>query len=236
VIEGVPDEEQRWHLAKVDILQPLSLKEIERIALLSVSVHLGTGEAFALDEGGCTLLLMTSGRVRVHEPNTTGPGLTIYMVENPTVVTQSGFAARPPRASVVEALEPSVLRVLEGEAFDDLVRRNPEVGVKTIRTLSQRLAAFEDRLSDFVRKEVSARLASVILRLCEHQSIVTANGKRMIPIRYTHRQLASLVGANREAVTRALGELKNAGVVEIRNQHIHVTDADALERIAEAVR
>jgi hypothetical protein len=33
-----------------------------------------------------------------------------------------------------------------------------------------------------------------------------------------------------------LGELKNAGVVEFRNQHIDVTDAGALERIAKAVR
>ena len=236
VIEGVPQEEQLWPLAKVDILASLSLEEIERLALLSVSVHLGTGETFALDEHRQALLLLTSGRVRVHEPNATGPGLTISMVENPTVVARTGFAARPSRAVVLEALEPSVVRVLEGEDFEDLVRRNPEVGVKTIRVLGERLSTCEDRLSGLVHKEVPARLASLILGLSKHQGITTANGGRKIPTRYTHQQLASMVGSNREALTRALGRLRRMGGVEVKYRRIHVTDADALERLAEERR
>ena len=51
MIEGVSQEKQRRPLAKVDILASLSPEEIERLALLSGSVHLGTGEAFALEEG-----------------------------------------------------------------------------------------------------------------------------------------------------------------------------------------
>ena len=168
MIEGISLEDQRRPLAKVDILQSLSPEEIERLAPLSASVHLGAAEAFALEEGRCALLLLTSGRVRVHEPNTAGPGLTLSLVENPTVVAQTGFAAWPTRAVLVEALEPSVLRLLEGEAFDDLVRRNPEVGVKTIRVLGERLSTCEARLSDMVRKEVPARLAGLILGLSEH--------------------------------------------------------------------
>lgn len=236
MIEGVPQEEHLWPLAKVDILRSLSLEEIERLALLSATMYLGAGEAFALDGGRCAHLLMTSGRVRVHERNATGPGLTISMVEAPTVVAQSGFAAQPSRVVVVEALEPSVLRVLEGEAFDDLVRRNPEVGVKTIRVLGERLSTCEGRLSDLTRKEVPARLASLILNLSKHQGITTADGGRMIPTRYTHQLLASMVGSNREAVTKALGRLRKAGAMEVRNQRIYVTDADALERLAVAQR
>jgi hypothetical protein len=41
------------------------------------------------------------------------------------------------------------------------VFRNPKVGVKkTIRLLSERLAVCEGRLSEMIRKEVPARLAS----------------------------------------------------------------------------
>ena len=236
MIEGVPQEEHRWPLAKVDILASLSPEEIECLALHSASVHLGAGEAFALDEDQRALLLLAMGRVRVHEPNTAGPGLTISMVEDPTIVTQTGFAARPSRAVVVEALEPSVLQVLRGEEFENLVRRNPEVGVKTIRLLGERLAMCEGRLSDMVHKEVPARLATVVLGLSEHQGVVTGEAYRIIPTRYTHNQLASMVGSNREAVTRALGKLRKAGAVEVRGRHIYVTDADALERLAEAER
>jgi hypothetical protein len=46
----------------------------------------------------------------------------------------------------------------------------------------------------------------------------------------------SLVGANREAVTRAFGELRSVGGTEIRDRHIQVTDTAAVERLADALR
>ncbi len=100
--------------------------------------------------------------------------------------------------------------------------------MKTISLLSERLAGCEVRLSDQVRKEVPARLASLLLGLSEHKGIFARDGSCKIPVRYTHEQLASMVGANREAVTRALGRLRREGSVEIRDRHIHVVDVDAL--------
>ena len=235
MIEGVQDE-QRWPLAKVDVLEGLTPEEVERLALLSASVNLEAGETFALDEDRRALLLLASGRVRVQEPNAAGPGLTISMVEDRTVVAQTGSAPQRSRALRVEALESSVLRVLAREDFEDLVRRNPEVGVKMIRLLSERLAVCASRLSDLIRKEAPARLAGLILGLSEYQGVLTVDGSRRIPTRYTHQQLASMVGSNREALTRAFGKLRKAGAMETRDRHIYVTDADILERMAEPRR
>ena len=158
------------------------------------------------------------------------------MAEDRTVVAHTGFAARRSRAVVVEALEPSVLRILGWEDLEDLVLRKPEVGVKMIRLLSERLAGCEGRLSDLIRKEVPARLAGLVLDLSERQGVLPGDDNRRIPTRYTHRQLASMVGSNREALTRAFARLRRAGAVEVRDRHIYVTDADTLEFLAEAER
>ncbi len=241
MIEDAPVKELERLLAKVDILQPLPLKELERLALLCSSMRLEAGEAIALEEGRETLLLLASGSVRVHEPSSTttgGPDLTFSMIEEGTVVARSGFVAvRLSRGFLrVEALRPSTMLVLRWEDFEELVVRNPEVAIKTIRLLSERLAACEGRLSDLVRKEVVARLATLILSLGDHQGVVMVDGSRRIPTRYTHQQLASMVGSNREAITRALGRLRKAGAVEIRDRHIYVTDREELERYAEVGR
>ena len=108
--------------------------------------------------------------------------------------------------------------------------------MKTICLLSERLAVCEVRLSDQVSKEVPARLASLVIGLSEQQRVVTGDGSRRIPLRYTHEQLASMVGSNREAVTRAFGRLRKAGAVELRNRQIYVTDAEALSRLAKTGR
>ena len=65
---------------------------------------------------------------------------------------------------------------------------------------------------------------------------MTGGGSRRILTRYTHQQLASMVGSNREAVTRAFRKLRDAGAVEIRDRRIYVTAADSLERLANAER
>jgi DNA-binding transcriptional regulator YhcF (GntR family) len=49
-------------------------------------------------------------------------------------------------------------------------------------------------------------------------------------------QLAGMVGSNREAVTRAFGRLKRAGVVELKARHIYVTDLNVLTCIARSGR
>ena len=236
MIEDAPLKELERHLAKVDILEQLPPEEVERLSLLASSRRLEPGRAIALDEDRERLLLLASGRVRVHEPGSSGQDLTISMVEGGTVVGQGGFAVRLSRALWVEALQPSTLLVLRWQDFEELVLRNPDVGIKTIRLLSKRLAVSEGRLSDLIRNEVVARLAGLILSLSEHQGIVTGDGSRRIPTRYTHQLLASMVGSNREAITRALGRLRKAGAVKIRDRHIYVTDADELERYADARR
>jgi CRP/FNR family cyclic AMP-dependent transcriptional regulator len=236
VIEDAPAKELERLLGRVDILEPLPAEEVERLALLPSWTRLDAGEALALDEDRETLLLLASGRVRVHEPSYVGPDLTFSMIEEGTVVGQTGFALRRSRALRVEALQRSTMLVLPWEDFENLVFRNPEVGVKVIHLLSERLAVCEDRLSDLIRKEVPARLASLILSLSDYQGVVMANGSRMIPTRYTHQLLASLVGSNREAITRAFGRLRKLGAVELRDRHIHVTDMDTLNRLAETGR
>jgi CRP-like cAMP-binding protein len=42
-----------------------------------------------------------------------------------------------------------------------------------------------------------------------------------------------MIGANREAVTRALEKLRRRGIIEIRERRIHVVDLEALRRAAQ---
>jgi CRP/FNR family transcriptional regulator, cyclic AMP receptor protein len=214
----------------VDVLRSLTLPAAEEFIVRSAFARLETGETFDMAEDRRVLFVLVSGRARVFEPDNAGGGLTFSIVEGGTVLGQTGFALR--RTTRVEALEPSEVRSLRWEDFEEFVRRNPEVGVTMASLLSARLGVCEDRLSDLVHKDVTARLASLILKVSEYQGVVVSDGSHKI----THRLLASMVGAEREAVTRALGTLRKAGGVEIRARHVHVTDTETLERLARPTR
>jgi CRP/FNR family transcriptional regulator, cyclic AMP receptor protein len=232
MIEDIPGESLL--LGEVDVLRELPQSEVEYLAKRSPMVHLAEKESLTLGEYQRGVFLLLSGRVRVYEPTTCGnQDLTFTVLKGGTVVGQPASKHRPSR---VEALEASVLMVVEWVDFEGLVVRNPEVGLKTIRLFGERLDEYEDRLSDLIRKEVPARLAGLLLRLSERKDTMAGDGERRIPARYTHRLLASMVGSNREAVTRAFGVLRKAGAVQTRERQIYVTDAAALAYFAEAVR
>ena len=235
MIDDALGEEDLLLLAEVEILEDLSQSEVDYLATRAQIVRLRKKENLNLGEDLHGLLLLVSGRVRVHEPALRGQDLTFSVAEGGTVVGQTGATPRSSRALHLQALEASDLRMLGWDDFEDLVLRNPEVGLKTIHLLGDRLDAYEDRLSELIRKEVPARLAGLILRLGEREGAAVGDGRR-IPTRYTHQQLASMVGANREAVTRALGVLRKAGAVQTRHRQIYVTDAAALEYFAGVVR
>jgi CRP/FNR family cyclic AMP-dependent transcriptional regulator len=113
------------------------------------------------------------------------------------------------------------------EDLETLMRRNAEVGVRLARTLATRVMLMEDRWANMVEKEVSARLAGLLYMLVESEGVMTNEGP-MIPTHYTHQQLGSMIGAQREAVTRAFAALQEGGCVEQRNRRIYVSDFDAL--------
>ena len=117
------------------------------------------------------------------------------------------------------------------EDLEQLVLEKPEVGVKIMQVLSERLRRYEIRLEDVTMKDVHARLAGIIVLLVESEGVRTGTDYK-IAIHYTHERLGTMIGANRVAVTRAFGLLQDEGVVELRRRLIHVTDLDGLKRSA----
>jgi CRP/FNR family transcriptional regulator len=109
--------------------------------------------------------------------------------------------------------------------------RRPEVGLRIASLADERLALSEDRATDLAHKEVPGRVASLLLRLLENEGVVTPRGYE-IHTRYTHQQVAGMIGANREAVTRAFGMLRAIGALEVHRRLVRVTNLEALEQAA----
>jgi CRP-like cAMP-binding protein len=226
--------EIRRRLSWVEFLSPLS--EAEMVALLRdasfVRLEEGKERVVGPEEHAEWMLVVVAGQLQVYESSLrSGRELTLWVAGDGEAVCVTGLAPRWTRELHLRALESSLLCRVGREALEETVRRNPEVGLRMARTLANRLQLMEDRWADMVEKEVSERLAGLIYMLVETVGVMTPEGP-MIPTRYTHQQLSSMVGANREAVTRAMGYLQREGAIEVRGRRLHVRDFDALRRSA----
>ena len=220
-------------LAMVDILEGVPEEDVRTLARRSAFASLEVRDAILIspEEHAERLLLLLEGRAQVCEDSDCGQEGTASVVEGGTLVGATGFAPHI-LGLRVEALEPSVVCGVRRPAFDELVSRYPILGTRVTSVLGRRLIETEGRLADLACKEVPERLASQILRLLQSEGIVTREGYK-IPTPYTHRQLGTMIGARREAVTRAFGKLRWTAGVELRNRRIFVADPDALERAAQ---
>jgi CRP/FNR family transcriptional regulator, cyclic AMP receptor protein len=218
-------------LSRVDLFDSLSEEEIRQLLDENSDVCLEEGETFyAPWEHDGELFVLKKGRIRIYRTEGTRE-FTLEVVEAGTVFGEMAFTPHRLRESFARAMEPSVVLVMDHAGVERLIRQKPLVGLRMISLLSERLRYYETRMEDVSLKEVPARLASFILFLVESEG-VQIPGEIRIPTSYTHEHLGTMIGANREAVTKAFGRLQDEGAVQLRRRLIYVEDVEALESVA----
>jgi CRP-like cAMP-binding protein len=221
--------EQIRMLSGADFLEPLSQEQLEQLAARCPDIFYKQGETVSLpresdDEG--FFFIVKQGRVRVYELGPGGQEHTLTEIEDGTA-----FAAQRLEGVYAQAMEQTTLVVLRREDMKYLIGSCPELGMQFIESLIKSLRASESRSLDIALKEVPARLASLLLELVEVGGVVTSEGYKL-PTHYTHERLGSMIGAKREAITRAFGRLQDEGAVELRRRLIYIKDIEGLRRIS----
>ena len=221
-------------LSMVDILGPLSEEEMEDLAKRAPDTFLEEDDIlYTPKEGTERLFILKKGRVQLYEVNGEGEEVTLSVIEDGNVFGEMALTGQSLEGLYVRAIEPSTVVSLRREDLEYLIERKPEVGLRLVRELAERLRESERRYADVVGKDVSARLATLILRLVDSEGVVSSESYR-IPTHYTHEQLGSMIGCRRVAVTRAFRKLEEGGAVVLKDRRIVVKDMDALKELAEA--
>jgi CRP/FNR family cyclic AMP-dependent transcriptional regulator len=218
-------------LSMVDILESLPEEDIEQIDSQLSDIHLEAGEIFytPLDRSQ-RLFMLQKGRVRVYK-ETRGRQLTLAIVEVGTIFGEMALTAQRLQGAYAQALEPSIVTSMSQEDLERLIVKRPQVGLQLVHLLSERLRSYESRIEDITLKDIHARLASLILLLSEGEGVMTRKEIK-IPHHYTHERLGTMIGAKREAVTRAFSKLQDEGAVELKRRLIYISNIEALRRVA----
>jgi CRP-like cAMP-binding protein len=115
--------------------------------------------------------------------------------------------------------------------FMDVVAKNPQVAADINRLLTRQLRSVNQMLADAAFLDVPTRVAKQLLTLAggDTGGINTA-GPWVVPL--GHYELASLVGAGRETVSRALNSYRRMGILSTFHRRIVINDSKGLERMA----
>jgi CRP/FNR family transcriptional regulator, cyclic AMP receptor protein len=225
-------------LSMVDVFDPLSSEEMEELARRAPDTHLQEGEVFLSpwERPAERLYVLKVGQVQIYEVNHhIGKETVLSVVDGGNIFGEMALTAQQMPGVYARATKPSVVSSLGRKDLERLILGNPEVGLRLVRRLSERLLESETRLAELIGKDVLGRLASTILRLADSEGVFTDEGT-MVSGRYTNEQLGALIGAKRVAVSRAFKLLREAGAAEKKQRRIYVRDRKILERFAQGER
>lgn len=106
-----------------------------------------------------------------------------------------------------------------------IIKRRPEFAMKHFASFSERPRQSDEVIESLLHREVSTRLATLLLNLGERFG--EGNGAvTVLDMRLTHQDLANMIASTREAVSKIMSERE--GAIKVENRRIVIQNRDAL--------
>ena len=183
---------------------------------------------FHKDQTGDALYVIESGRVRIFLPTESGTELTVEVSGPGDVFGELALLDGRPRSASAETLEDTTAFTLTREEFKAHLAATPQLAVALIELLSTRLRHVTEYAESLAHLDVHARLARTLLEMADRYG-VKRNGIE-IDLDLTQADLATMVGATRERVNRALAAFRAQGLLELRGRKIALLDTTRLRQ------
>lgn len=222
----------REALADSDFFGSLTEAEIDRLVSFGTVVKLAAGQLlFQKGDPGDRLAVVVSGRVRIGTVTPEGREAALNYVEPGQSFGEMALLDGKPRSADATALEPTELFVLERRDVLAFLEHHPEVALRIIGVLCQRLRRTTEMVEDAGLRAMAPRIARALLRLAADHGRRLPEGVR-IELKLSQRELGAYCGLARENVNRQLSLWREAGLVRNEGGYLVIVDPAAFERIA----
>lgn len=221
-----PDFKLR-HLSTIDIFRDLEPEILQWLEAHTTMMTARRGQhVYMPGETSEALFLLKTGRVRIYRLTVDGRKLVLSTLAPHTFFGDMPLAGQRMYGTYAEAVEDCFICVLGRADLERLIETRPQVAIRLLDIVGQRLLEAESVIEDFAFKGVPARLATLLLRLSGG-----ADDHELTD--YTHQDLADMVGTYRETTTLTLDDFKRRGLVELGRKRICILDRDGLAALAE---
>jgi CRP/FNR family transcriptional regulator, cyclic AMP receptor protein len=177
------------------------------------------------------VLVLTAGEVAIVSPVRGGAEQVHSIVRAGQLLGELALLTDGRRTAGARAASPTTAWAIGRDHFWAFLNATPAASSALLRQLAELLADREALIDDLLSLDVKGRLAKALLGLGERYGEPSPAGGIGITLRLTHRDLAGMVGASRENVSRALGAFRRRGFVDYQAESFRLLDLEALRRL-----
>jgi len=184
------------------------------------------------DQAGDFIYLLCTGRVKVSRVSEQGREVTLYLIEGNQVFGETGLVGEnQPYELMAETLEDSLVAVFRRSDIINALNEAPRAATDMLKLVSERRSQAESAVADLVFLDVPKRLAKLLLKLHDAHGSKTPRTGTLIKAKFTHQELANMIGSTRETTTLILNDFKRQGSIDFTGRKIVVRSRTELEEI-----
>lgn len=215
----------------IGLFQGISAETIKELAGQAIYKKFKPGEMIIGETDPIkSFYVVISGQLKLYRSSVDGKEQTLQLLgPGDPFGLCTAFATDSFPANAMAILESSVL-LIPGTVMEETARQEPAILFNIIQILSQRLKDSMELIESLALKEIPGRLASFLCQLLPKES---ADNKASVELTISQRELAKILGATPEALSRALRKMANDGILSTVGRVITILDRKALTQLAE---
>ena len=221
-------EETARLLARTEVFADLEARELAAVAQVAVPRRWDRGQIlFREGDAGDTCYLLRTGAVVLTREHQDGRMVALAELRAGSLFGELAMFRGETRSATAEAVERSTAVALLAGDMQRLVRRNPDLALKLLASLAERVSRTNERLLQQSFQTVAGRVASALLAQTISRQAEGAPEADVL-IRATQSEIANLAGTSRESASRFLATLERAEVVTLGRGKVTVHDPGRL--------
>ena len=166
-----------------------------------------------------SLYIVLSGRLKVMMSDSDGKEVILSILGPGEFFGEMGLIDDEPRSASVVTIEPCELLSISKRDFKKCLLENSEMSMAVMRGLVRRLREADRKIGSLALLDVYGRVARLLLDMSEN-----VDGEKVVTKRLPKQDIAKMIGASREMVSRVMKDLQTGGYIEMRGSNIVLRD------------
>jgi CRP/FNR family transcriptional regulator len=213
-------------LRSCQLFAGISIPELDAIANITAVKSIAKG-SYLFHEGDQSLgfYIVQSGAINVHRVNAAGKEQVIHVFRAGESFAEATLATDKGYPGDARAVETSQVLLVQKAGFLALLKRQPELALRMLGSMSIHLRVLVGQLEDLTLKDVETRLANWLVKRCPDP---TSRKAANLELSMTKRVLAAELGTVSETFSRTLAKFRGQKLIAVKGKTITVLDPSEL--------
>jgi CRP-like cAMP-binding protein len=209
-------------LKRIPIFASMGQEELSGLAEKAIRKKFSR-ETIIVSEGddGDSLMIILSGQVKVTLLSEDGKEIILSILREGDFFGEMSLLDGEPRSATVIAMKESTLLIIQRQNFLKQIDENPSLAKAILVEMSMRIRRADRRIGGLVLLDVYGRVATFLLELASMEG-KKVEGGILIEKRPTQQEIASMLGASRETVSRVLNDFSRRGIITMDGKSIMI--------------